>query len=199
MSIKRSARITVVLLAGLGCPGHAPAATTATWHSDAWDALARRLAQGKELSQARAEELFHAGGSVVVDHYRYGMPDDAAAPVSDIVDYADADGRMGAGIADLRLEVIGPRRSVLRLTLRFRPDTCIHARPVIARYGLRDAPPTEPNPGARAVEFAKTYPGGNMWLDVPVPPAEIPETMVRADSCVSEIGIVSNAPLPLRH
>jgi len=199
MSIKRSARITVVLLAGLAFPGHAPAATAASWHRDAWDALTRRLAQGKGLSQARAEALFDAGGSVVVGHYRYGMPDDAAAPVSDIVDYANADGRMGAGIADLRLEVIGPRSAVLRLTVRFRPDTCIRARDVIARYGLQDTPPPDPNPGARAVEFARTYPGGNLWLYVPVPPATIPETMVRADSCVSEIGIFSNAPLPLRH
>ena len=164
----------------------------------AMDPIAERLQHSEIVSQARAEAIFHAGGSVVVGHYNYGIMGDASLPTSDIVDYRNVDGRMGRGIDYLQLEVIGSKRSVLRLEVHFRPGVCINALAVIARYGLKLSPPPEPNPGARAVEYARTYPGGNLWLNVPVPPANLPFTMVNKASCVSEIGILSSVLLPLR-
>ncbi|MEW5834621.1 MAG: hypothetical protein AB1832_06115 [Pseudomonadota bacterium] len=196
--MKRLAWIAIVPLMALAGSNHARETITGALRGDAWDAIAQVLEQNQALPQARAEMLFHAGGSVVIGHYTYGMPDDQKAPVSDLLDYPNQHGRMGSGIGDLRIEVVGAKRLVLRLDVHFRPGVCINAQAVIARYGLKDAPPMEPNRGARAVEFARTYPGGNMWLEVPVLPAEFPESMVRADSCVSEIGILSNAPLPLK-
>lgn len=196
--MKRLASIAIAPLMALTGASHARVAITGALRGDAWDAIVQVLEQNQALSQARAEMLFNAGGSVVIGHYTYGMPDDRKAPVSDLLDYPNRQGRMGSEIGDLQIEVVGAKRLVLRLDVHFRPEVCINAQAVIARYGLKNAPPMEPNPGARAVEFARTFPGGNLWLDVPVPPANLPFTMVNGASCVSEIGILSNAPLPLK-
>lgn len=190
-------RLTWMLVAAL----FACALSSRTWatapgtlDSAAWDVIVQQLQQSQSLSQARAEMLFNTGGGVVVGHYSYGLARDGTTPHSDRLKYVNHDERMGHVIDDLQLEVMGGKRTVLRLDVHFRPDICINARAVIVRYGLEESPPVEPNPGAQAVEFARSYPGGNLWLYVPVPPARHPSTMVDASSCVGEMGIFSNAP-----
>lgn len=156
----------------------------------ALDRLDQSLRSGQTMTIRGIPRIFHATGKgVPVGHWQY------ARQTSDIVEFRTFEGQSNGtpGIEKISTETLGKSKAILRLEIFLDKKACLNAEMVIARYGLKDTPPPDPNPYASAVMFARNYAKANLSVEIPVQPAPIPETQLNAGSCVSSVRVFAGS------
>jgi hypothetical protein len=155
------------------------------------DQLAQSLDRGQIVTIPDIRRIFRVTGKgVLTGHWQYGKR------TSDITEFHAFAGQPNEapGIVKIAAETMGEPKAILRLTIAMDKKACLNAKTVIARYDLKDAPPPDPAPYASSVRFARGYGTANLWVDIPVQPARIPETQLNKSSCVSSIGVYIGSP-----
>jgi len=162
----------------------------------ALDRLDRSLRSNQAMTIRDISHIFHATGkNVLIGHGQY------ARQVSDIDEFHTFGDQSNdaEGIEKIAAETLGKSKAILRLDIFLDKKACLNAETVIARYGLKDAPPPEPNPYASAVIFARDYAKANLSVEIPVQPALIPETQLNGGNCISNVRVFAGSafrPVP---
>jgi len=161
------------------------------------DQLDRSLSHGQTVTVQDIRRIFRiTDKGVPAGHWQYGKR------TSDITEFHAFANRSNEapGIEKIVAETLGEPKAILRLDISLDKKACLNAKAVIARYGLKDTPPPDPNPYASTVLFARDYGNANLSVEIPVQRALIPETQLNAGSCISNVRVlVGSAPHPHDH